>query len=302
VQVRENGGRFRDVFDFLERIDPRQVNKRALEGLARAGAFDRLHGDRAQLVEAADSLIAYAQAVAADRASAQESLFGDSAEASRPRLPKVQRWDPVRQLDEELSAVGFYLSGHPLGDMSEVLRRNRVTLCIDAQAQAIAGLEGFRMAGVIRRRQERTSAHSGAKFAFVGLSDPSGEFEVLFQADVLRRCRDLLEPGRSIVLTVRARAGDGEVRYFAEDAEPLERAIEKAASGLRIHISPAIADVDALKARLRPADGGGGPVVLVAAFAGGREVEMRLPGRFRLDPAVRGALKVAPGVAFIEDI
>ncbi len=303
VQVRRQGGRFRDVFDVLERIDPRQVNKRAFESLARAGAFDSLHPDRAQLVEAADSLIAYAQSVAADRASAQESLFGDSAEASRPRLPRAERWDPVRQLDEELAAVGFYLSGHPLGDMAEVLRRNRVTFFVDAQAQAAGGIEAFRMVGVVRRRQERTSQHSsGGKFAFVTLSDPSGEYEVLFQAEVLRRCRDLLEPGRSIVLTVRAKAGDGEVRFFGEDAEPLERAIEKVASGLRIHVSPAIARVDALKARLKPAPTGGGPVVFVAAFAGGREVEMRLPGRYLLDPAVRGALKVAPGVAFVEDL
>jgi DNA polymerase-3 subunit alpha len=279
------------------------VNKRALEGLARAGAFDSLVPHRAQLVEAADALIAYAQSVAADRLSAQESLFGDAAEASRPRLPVIERWDPIRQLDEELSAVGFYLSGHPLGDMTQVLRRNRVTFLVDAMAMAIGGAEAFRMVGVVRRRQERTSSQSsGGKFAFVTLSDPSGEYEVLFQSDVLRRCRDLLEPGRSIVLKVRAKSSDGEVRFFGDDAEPLERAIEKSASGLRIHLSPAVTEIDSLKARLRPAASGGGPVVFVAAFPGGREVEMRLPGRFLLDPAVRGALKVAPGVALVEDL
>jgi DNA polymerase III subunit alpha len=302
VQVRRSGGRFRDIFDFLERIDPRQVNKRALESLARAGAFDSLHGDRAQLTEAAETLIAHAQTVAADRASAQESLFGDAAEASRPRLPRVEPWDPVRQLDEELAAVGFYLSGHPLGDMTEVLRRNRVTFLVDALTQAAAGAEAFRMVGVVRRRQERSSSSGGGRFAFVTLSDPSGEFEVLFQAEILRRCRDLLEPGRSIVVTVHAKAADGEVRFFGDDAEPLDRAIEKVASGLRIHLSPAITEVEALKARLKPVAAGGGPVVFVAAFAGGREVEMRLPGRFQLDAAVRGALKVSPGVAFVEDL
>jgi DNA polymerase-3 subunit alpha len=118
----------------------------------------------------------------------------------------------------------------------------------------------------------------------------------------LRRCRDLFEPGRSIVITVRAKVGDGDVRLYGEDAEPLDRAIEKVASGLRIHVSPAIAEIEALKARLKPASTGGGPVVFVAAFAGGREVELRLPGRFQLDPAVRGALKVAPGVALLEDL
>jgi DNA polymerase-3 subunit alpha len=299
--VRRTGGAFADIFDFLERIDPRQVNKRALESLARAGAFDALHPDRAQLAEAADILIAYAQSVAGDRASAQESLFGEGAQASRPRLPRAKPWDSVRRLDEELAAVGFYLSGHPLGDMVEVLRRRRVTFLVDALPRAIAGEEGFWMAGIVRRRQERP-AQSGGKFAFVTLSDPTGEFEVRFQPEILRRCRDLLEPGRALVLRIRARAADGEVRLFADDAEPLERAIEKVPAGLRIHLSPAIAEVEALKSRLSPAETGGGAVALVAAFAGGREVELRLPGLWRLDPATRGALKTAPGVTFLEDV
>jgi len=303
VQVRETGGRFIDLFDFLERIDPRQVNKRALESLARAGALDSIHPHRAQIAAAADSLIAYAQSVAADRASAQESLFGEQADAARPRLPKTELWDPVRQLDEELSAIGFYLSGHPLDDMVELLRRNRTTLFVDAVTAAAAGAEAFRMVGVVRRRQERSSAQSsGGKFAFVTLSDPTGEYEVLFPPEALRTCRDLLEPGTAIVLKVRAKSSDGEVRFFGDDARPLERAIEQVSAGLRIHLSPALASLDVLKARLKPANAGGGEVTVVAAFAGGREVEVKLPGRYQLDPAVRGALKVAPGVAALEDV
>jgi DNA polymerase-3 subunit alpha len=167
--------------------------------------------------------------------------------------------------------------------------------------RAIAGEEGFWMAGIVRRRQERP-AQSGGKFAFVTLSDPTGEYEVRFQPDILRRCRDMLEPGRALVLRIRARAADGEVRFFADDAEPLERAIEKVPAGLRIHLSPAIAEVAALRSRLSPAETGGGAVALVAAFAGGREVELRLPGLWRLDPATRGALKTSPGVTFLEDV
>jgi DNA polymerase-3 subunit alpha len=302
VEIREAGGRFSDLFDFLERIDPRQVNKRALESLARSGAFDSIHPNRAQIVASADFLISYAQSMAADRASSQESLFGERAEAVRPRLAKTEPWDPVRQLDEELAAVGFYLSGHPLDDMLEVLRRHRTTFLVDAVAAAAAGAEAFRMVGMVRRRQDRSSAaSSGVKFAYGSLSDPTGEYEVLFQPEVLRRCRDLLEPGRAIILRVRAKASDGEVRFFADDAEPLERAIEKVAAGLRIHLSPSITEIEVLKGRLKP-QASGGPVIFVAAFAGGREVEMRLPGRYQLDPAMRGALKIAPGVAFLEDV
>jgi DNA polymerase-3 subunit alpha len=302
VAVRESGGPFVDLFDFLERVDPRQVNKRALESLARAGAFDSVHPNRGQIVAAADTLIAYAQSMAADRANAQESLFGEASDAARPRLPRTEPWTPAQRLDEELAAVGFYLSGHPLEDMIGLLRRHRATLYLDALAQCAAGAEAFRMAGVVRRRQERSSSQAGGgKFAFVTLSDPTGEYEVLFPPEALRAYRDLLEPGRAILLKVRAKASDGDVRFFGDDAKPLERVIEQAAAGLRIHLSPAVAELDVIKSRLE-ASPAGGEVMFVAAFPGGREVEMKLPGRYRLDPAIRGALKIAPGVAALEDL
>ena len=160
------------------------------------------------------------------------------------------------------------------------------------------------MAGVIRRRQERSSARSGDRFAFISLSDPTGEYEVLFPPESLRKCRELLEPGRSISVKVRAKAQDGEVRFYGDDAEPIERTIEAATAGLRIHLSSHSAEIDALKHRLETASAqrGGGEVVLVAALGEGREVEVRLPGKFTLDAALRGAIKTAPGVMFLEDV
>ena len=110
-QVRREGGPFRDLFDFVERVDPKALNRRALENLARAGALDTLHPNRAQILASAESLAAYGQSVAAERVSSQHNLFGgDSAEAARPRLPKVEPWPQAEQLDQELAAVGFYLS------------------------------------------------------------------------------------------------------------------------------------------------------------------------------------------------
>ena len=304
VATREAGGRFRDLFDFVERVDPKLINKRALENLARAGAFDNLHPNRAQIVAAADDLMAYGQSVAAERASAQATLFGEQADASRPRLAKRDAWGQTEQLDEELSAVGFYLTGHPLEDMVPMLRRRRTVLLTDALVQAEAGMEAFRMAGVVRRRQERASARSGEKFAFVSLSDPTGEYEVLFPPEQLRRCREFLEAGQAVALKVRAKFADGEVRFFGDDAEPLDKAIEAAAAGLRIHVSPAAADMAALRARLAAAKPSerGGEVMLVAGIGEGREVELKLPGRYHLDAALRGALKTAPGVAFLEEV
>ncbi|ENZ83653.1 MULTISPECIES: DNA polymerase III subunit alpha [Caulobacter] len=302
VAVREEGGPFRDIFDFVERIDPRQVNKRAIENLARAGAFDSIHKNRAQIVASADVLIAHAQSCHADRQGGQGGLFGSDPSAGRPRLAKTENWNQVDLLDEELSAVGFYLTGHPLEDMVGPLRRKRTVMFAEAVAQAEAGMEAFRMCGVVRRRQERAS-QSGEKFAFVSLSDPTGEYEVLFPPESLRKCRDTLEPGKAVAIKVRAKARDGEVRFFGDDAEPIEKAIENVVAGLRVHLSPSAAEIEALKRRLEPAQSQkGGEVTFVAAIGGGREIELRLPGRYALDASLRGALKTAPGVALLEDV
>jgi DNA polymerase-3 subunit alpha len=157
------------------------------------------------------------------------------------------------------------------------------------------------MAGVIRRRQERAASGSGEKFAFVSLSDPTGEYEVLFPPEALRRRRDVLEAGAHVLVKVRAKVSEGDVRFFGDDAEPLDRAIESATASLRVHLTSAAADASALRQRLRTANAGGGDVVLVTSFPGGREAELKLPGRYVLDAAARGALKTAPGVTFLED-
>jgi DNA polymerase III subunit alpha len=303
VQVREQGGPFVDLFDFLERIDPRQVNKRAIENLARAGAFDRIHPNRAQIVKASDLLIGHAQSMAAERESAQVSLFGgDQADAARPRLPKSEAFGAVELLDEELSAVGFYLTGHPLDEMIKSLERKRVQLYANALNLARDGADAMKMAGVVRRKQER-AGRSGDKFAFVTLSDPTGEYEVLFPPEVLRRCRDLLEPGKSIVLKVRAKAGDGEVRFFGDEAEPLERALEGAIAAVRVHVQSRSVEIETFKKRIETsANPKGGEIIMIAGLPLGREIEMRLPGRYALDASLRSALKTAPGVAYLEDI
>jgi DNA polymerase-3 subunit alpha len=304
VEVRETGGRFADIFDFLERVDPRAVNKRALEGLAKAGAFDSIHPNRRQLFEQADVLMAYCQSVAADRNSSQESLFGaDQAAASRPRLKVCEPWVGPERLDQELSAVGFYLSGHPLEDMEGALRRKRVTFVAEAVQRAEQGHDAFMMAGVVRRRQERASQKSGEKFAFVTFSDPTGEFECLFPPEQLRKCRDLLEVGAALMVRVRAKSSDGEVRFFGDDCSRMDAVLDDATVGLRVHVSARSTDPAAIQTRLARAlaKGKGGEITLIASLDGRREVEVKLPGRYRLDGALRGALKTAPGVLMLEE-
>ena len=307
--VREAGGPFRDLFDFAERIDPRVVNKRVLENLARAGCFDALEPDRAAVLAAADPLMGHAQALASERADGQANLFGGpgggAGDTGRPRLPRAEPWSASQKLDEELAAIGFYLTGHPLEALADTLRARRVTLYAEAAIQAEeGGHSAFRMAGVLRRRQEKPS-RTGEKFAYVTLSDPSGEYEAMVPPAELGKMRELLEPGAQLLFRMRARVDGGQFRLIAEHAEPLKAVAagtEAAVASLRIHLSPGAADMTALHARLDGARGErGAEVVCVAGLPGGREVEVRLPGRYRVDGPVRAAVKTAPGVVHLEE-
>ncbi|MBP2158351.1 MULTISPECIES: DNA polymerase III subunit alpha [Asticcacaulis] len=302
VETRERDGKFTDIFDFLERIDPKAVNKRAIENLAKAGAFDSIHPNRSQILQCADIFMAYAQSMAAERAASQVSLFG-SSQSSRPRVPNVTASSGPARLDEELSAIGFYLSGHPLQDMVDVFRRKKVTMYAEALSLAQEGREAFRMAGVIRRRQERAAAGSGEKFAFVTLSDPTGEYEVLFPPESLRKNRDNLEPGTSIVLKVRSKGRDGEVRFFGDEATPLAATLSTNDMGLRVHVSAQVIDLTLLRTYLEEAKAKtGGEITLLSDLSGEGEVEVKMPQRYSLDATLRGRLKAMPGVTYFEDV
>ena len=304
VEVRETGGRFADIFDFLERVDPRAVNKRALEGLAKAGAFDSIHPNRRQLFEQADVLMAYCQSVAADRNSSQESPV--RRRSGRGVTASAQDGRPLGRAGEAGSGtVGRRLLPvrPPAGGHGGGAARKRVTFVAEAVQRPRAGHEAFMMAGVVRRRQERASAKSGEKFAFVTFSDPTGEFECLFPPEQLRQSprgaggrRRLDGAGAGQVV---GRRGAVLRRRGVETGRP----VDDASVGLRVHVSARSTDPSAIQARLEraKAQGKGGEVSLIASLDGRREVEVKLPGRYRLDGALRGALKSAPGVLMLED-
>ncbi|KAA5804914.1 DNA polymerase III subunit alpha [Alkalicaulis satelles] len=306
ARVRGEGGPFRDLFDFAGRVDPRQVNKRAFENLARAGAFDALEPDRARALAAAETLLAFSQHALSERESAQVSLFGGGGGGpglQRPRLPEGEFWDPVRRLDEELSAVGFYLSGHPLDDLRDGLARRGVVLFADLPARAAEGARAARMAAIVRARQEKVSRRSGEKFAFLTLSDPSGEFEALVPPKILFAVRDRLEPGSAVMAVMKIEEQEEGLRLIMESAETINTAaLEAEGRSLRIHLDGP-GPLEGVAARLAHAAARPGPrgqVHLVMALADGRRAELRLPGEHALDPAARAALKGLDGVAGVE--
>ncbi len=302
VAERNARGRFKDLFDFARRLDAKSFNRRQFESLARAGAFDPLNPNRAQSFAAAEPLLRHASLAAQDRRSRQESLFGaiDPAFASRPSLPFVPDWPPVERLQEEFAALGFTLSSHPLQPYRKGLERAGILRFSELPvALAANGERRFRLAGIVVARKERTSAR-GNRFAFLQLADDSGLFEVTLFSDVLREARALVEAGSSLVVTVEVRREEETLKLTAQKIEPLDAVVAATAAGLKVFLreAEALSPLQSLFARQA---GGKGRLALILDL-GEREVEMALPGGFRVDERLRAAVKSLPGVLDAEEI
>ncbi|MBC7738131.1 MAG: DNA polymerase III subunit alpha, partial [Candidatus Saccharibacteria bacterium] len=302
--VRERGERpFVNLFDFARRVDLKRVGKRPLEMLVRAGAFDELDPNRARVFEGLDPLVAYSAAVHEAKASSQVSLFGEAGtDIPEPRLPYRDDWLPIERLSQEHLAIGFYLSGHPLDDYMSALKRRDVKTLTEITALAERGPLVAKIAGSVSSRQERKSA-KGNRFAFVGLSDPTGLYEVTVFSDTLEAARDLLEPGMNVVLTVEANLEGETLKLLARSAQPIDQvAAEGGAQALRIHLNrvEAIPSLAALLARVEGRHRA--QITLCVPDAHGREIDLTLPKPFPVTPQIRGAIKAMQGVVLIEDI
>ncbi|MEE2693134.1 MAG: DNA polymerase III subunit alpha [Pseudomonadota bacterium] len=304
-EERARGGPYKDLYDFAERVDLKAIGKRAVENLARAGAFDGLGASRASVVAGADMLIRYSAQSAEDRSSAQGGLFDLAAAPAleRPRLPAADEWTPLDRLNEERAALGFYFSGHPLDDYERELKRLNVVSLAEARERAIDARVMLQMAGVVRTVRMRRSK-TGKPFAWVELSDATGEYEVTVFSELLSSARDLFEPGMLLLLSVTAEDRDGDIRFTGEAARRLDAAAAQAASLLRVAVTSETA-LDAINRRLaavKPASRQEtGRVVLALRLPEtGREVEIALGAPAACTPAMRGALKALDGVADVE--
>ena len=237
AEERKSNGPFKDLFDVAERLDQRVINKRLLESLVKAGAFESLNKNRAQTFGAVEALARHSQATHESRGSNQNSLFGDDTAQRRPPLPKVPDWAPMERLQNEFAAIGFYLSSHPLAAYERSLQRLGVTRAADLPALLARGAPGrIKLAGTVIDRQERTSA-KGNRFAFVQCSDQSGAFELTVFSELLGSKRNLLEPGQAVLVSADGRLDGEQVKLTAQSVEKLDDAVANAAAGLRIVLS-----------------------------------------------------------------
>ena len=305
VAERKKNGPFKDIFDFAERVDPKLLNKRQMERLAAAGAFDGLLPERAQAHAAAEIVMRVAQMEARERESAQVSLFaGDLAPTvDKPALPIVKKWTDTQMLDEERKAVGFYISAHPLDSYETVLERERIISAREVYGDG--GLVGqtVRMAGAVLGYREGVTKR-GNKFGRLTLSDRTDAFEMMAFEDDLEQMRALVEEGAPMVVSVqiRKRDDDDTIGLSCRGMESLEQVAAQSSKGLFIEVEGADAFAS-MKAALDRKAGGKGRVTLrVPVHENSRYAEFRLEGRYKVTPELKQAIAAEMGVLSVEEI
>jgi DNA polymerase-3 subunit alpha len=299
---------FVNLYDLARRVDLKRVGKRPMEMLARAGAFDELDQNRRRVFESLDALVSYSAAIHEQRASAQVSLFGEAGDdLPEPRLSNAPDWLPNERLAEEHKAIGFYLSGHPLDDYMPALKRQKVMTLEELTKKAERGACVAKLAGAVSAKQERKSAR-GNRFAFVGMSDPTGLYEVTVFSDTLEASREYLEVGQNVVVTVEANMESEQLKLLARAVAPVDSIVADAGGmALKVYVdSPGVVATvaDLLQSAREQAKGARpGPVsfcLMDPALPG--EVEMDLGAQFPINPQIKGALKSLSGVVDVEEV
>lgn len=303
MEERKEKGPFKSLSDFANRFDSKSINKRGLETLACAGAFDQIDPDRAKVHANADRIMGVASKLHDDRKTGQSDLFssGSGDEGPGLELVSVQRWREMEKLTREYDAVGFYLSGHPLDEYEAVLSRLKAEKWIDYERKALNNGGGLGiLAATVSAIRERRSK-SGNLYAFIEFSDQSGQFEAITFSDTLNACREILESGQPLLLKVEADVEEDTVRLRLQKAESLEFAAQNMVRGLKLIVSKEI-DMQNLAATLGDQRGRGKIEVGIKLDELGKQVEIALPGKYNVSLERASDLRTLKGVLSVTEI
>jgi len=229
IEERTANGLYTSLGDFCGRIDPSRVNRKVIESLIKAGAFDSMKGSRAQLVAVLDEALEHAKAVQRDRLSGQMNLFSlgnDAAETANKevQLPDIEDWPQLKRLAYEKQTIGFFLTGHPLEGMVDEIKLVASTNI--ASLEAMAEGKAVRIAGLLQNYKEHKSK-KGDLMAFTVFEDMSGSVEVIVFPNTFAQCSDLLLGDEPLVVLGSVQQSERGAKIIAESIYPLDKAIEE---------------------------------------------------------------------------
>ena len=308
IAERTENGPFKDLPDFCSRVDTRQINKRALENLIKAGAFDNINSNRAQLYSGVEMMLREMSLATQERNSNQVNLFGDQVEEQSIVLADVNDWELIERLKYEQEGVGFYLSAHPLDAYTSILERQKVIPSYEISERA-AGKGGFvRLAGTIQGIR-RMKSKRGNAYAFLSLSDGYGAFEVTLFSETLDAADDYLENGTSVIISAEVKhSDDGALRITAQGMETIDNAALRTGTGLDIYLKDD-SNLEAINEILSGHKKGRGRVTFKINIKGKDagefpdcDVDVELKEKYKISPSIRNAVASLNGVIEAKEI
>ena len=280
VAEREKNGPFKSIEDFAKRMDSSVLNKRYIENLAKAGAFECLEKNRAKVYGNVEKIIAYSAGETQARNSSQISLFGDTVQATKFKMDEIPEWPHLEKLTMESEAIGFYLSAHPLDAFESVFERLRVSSSSDLERLVqMAGTSKVSLAAIVSEVREKIS-QKGNKFGIISATDKGGAFEVFTFAETLANTREKLKSGQPLLLNIMAdkRPDDERIRLSLLGADYLNDIMSKTAASVIITVG----NTDVVPALVRTIEQQpkGQSRVFIVVKTDEFDVEISLAGRY----------------------
>ncbi len=241
IEVRNEGGRFQSFFDFCRRVDLHKVNKRMLEGLIKAGAFDSTGARRSQLMAVLDQAVEEGASVQAERAQGQTSIFGggtgDTAAASGlpdPAFPEIPEWDQSQLLKYERELTGFYITAHPLSRFDAALKK--FSTATTATLSEVGDGKEVKLCGIVTTVRALTT-RKGDRMAYVQIEDPQGLVEIIAFPDLFKSASDLLAPERVVQVTGIVDRAEKGTRVKGTKIEALDSLLARSVTRVTIRVN-----------------------------------------------------------------
>ncbi len=247
IAEREENGNFASLFEFCERVDLRKVNKRVLESLIKCGAFDSTGARRAQIWACLEDAIDYGQMARKERLSPQRGLFDDDDlpdSIKQPPMPEIPEWDRKQLLNFEKEALGFYISGHPLGSYKELidLYANHDTISI----KELADESVVRVPGILTS-VKKIMTKKNDPMAFITTEDTHGSVETIVFTSVYAVAADVLVNDTPVFILGRVQKSEEAVQIIADTIIPIEQAPEFWTASVHINLDVGRTQPEVLK-------------------------------------------------------
>ncbi len=212
IKERIKNGKFKNILDFLNRINPKNINKLQLEGLVKAGAFDKINNNRQSLFNSIPNIILKSKNNFENKIDNQISLFNEEIKTNDDFLEKIKDWNEDNKLSKEFETLGFFISNHPLNQYKIIFNQYNI-ISYDQFENNKSSLSSNIACTVLKVQEKKTQ--KGNSYAIVKLSDLNSVFELFIFSDIFELNRDKLVEGNSLMITI--------MKNYIDDAKTQRR-------------------------------------------------------------------------------